>query len=171
MRRNNTMTQTRTDDRAATPIGQAIGQAVGQAESVLSRVLAGVLAQTGTARTTYLALQRLAANGDSVGQEAYVRDLSDSMDLDLWAAGELADGMLAAGLVTLAGETISMAAPGAELRARIRDSIAAVMAPHWAAIGPADLETTVRTLREITLLARDSLAAQGDGRGAAGDRS
>jgi hypothetical protein len=163
MRRNKTMTQTRTQDRQAVPAGQAIGQAVGQAESVLTRLLAGVLAETGTARQTYLALMRLSANGDRMPREGYVRDLSDWMDLDLWAAGELAGDMLAAGLVTLAGDAIWLSAAGAELLARIRGSVAAVMAPVWAALDPADVDTTVRILREITLQARGTLAAQAGG--------
>lgn len=164
------MTHTRTRDRQATPIGQAIGQAVGQAESALTRLLAGVLAETGTTRQTYLAMQRLSAHGDHTDLEAYVHDLSDSLDLDLWVARELTNGLVAEGLVTLTDKTVSLAPAGAQRRARIRDSIAAVMAPTWAAIDPADLETTVRTLRELTARARETLAARADGAGAAARR-
>jgi len=103
------MTETRTESLPAIPVGQALGQAVGQAQAILTRLLTGVLAETGTPRETYLALLRLSVHGDSLQRDRYVRDLSDSLGLDLWAAGELADGMLDAGLLTLAGETIRLA--------------------------------------------------------------
>lgn len=148
------MTETRTESRPAIPAGMAIGQAVGQAESVLSRLLAGVLARTGTKREVYLALQRLLVHGDDVGREDYVRDLSDWLDIDLWSAGELASNLVAEGLATLAGETIRLSEAGAGLRERIRDEIAAVMAPVWEQLDPADIETTVRTLGRVTALAR-----------------
>jgi len=151
------MTATRTASRPpvpAVPVGAAIGGAVGQAESVLSRLLAGVLAKTGTSRETYLALQRLLAHGDDVGREAYVRDLSDALDIDLWSAGELAFGLITDGLVTRAGETITLSEAGAALRERIRQEIGDVMAPVWEQLDPADIETTVRTLGRVTTLAR-----------------
>jgi hypothetical protein len=132
----------------------AIGQAVGQAESVLSRLLAGVLAKTGTNRETYLGLQRLLVHGDTAGREDYARDLSDSLDIDLWSAGELTTEMAASGVVMITGETIRLSEAGAALRERIRREIAGVMAPVWEQLDPADVETTVRTLARITALAR-----------------
>jgi hypothetical protein len=94
-------------------------------------------------------------HGDSLQQERYVRDLSNWLDLDLWAAGELADGMLDAGLLELAGETVRLAEGGAELRERIRRSVGAVTGPLYEALDPADIETTVRTLQDITSRARE----------------
>ena len=149
------MTETRTESLPAIPVGQALGQAVGQAQTILTRVLAGVLAETGTPRETYLALLRLSVHGDSLQRDRYVRDLSDSLGLDLWAAGELADGMLDAGLLTLAGETIRLADAGAELRERTRRSVGTVTAPLYEGLDPADIETTVRTLQDITSRARE----------------
>jgi DNA-binding MarR family transcriptional regulator len=148
------MTATRTRSRPPVPAGMAIGQAVGQAESVLSRLLAGILAKTGTKRETYLGLQRLLVHGDAAGREDFVRDLGDSLDVDLWSAGELATDMVTSGLVTLTGETIRLSEAGAELRERIRREIADVMAPVWEQLDPADVETTVRTLGRVTTLAR-----------------
>jgi hypothetical protein len=143
------MTATRTRSRPPVPAGMAIGQAVGQAESVLSRLLAGILAKTGTKRETYLGLQRLLVHGDAAG-----RDLGDSLDVDLWSAGELATDMVTSGLATLTGETIRLSEAGAELRERIRRDIGEVMAPVWEQLDPADVETTVRTLGRVTTLAR-----------------
>jgi hypothetical protein len=148
------MTETRTEEGAAIPVGQAIGQVVGQAEAVLSKLLAGVLAETGTARETYLAMQRLLVRGDAAGRDVYVHDLSDWLDLDLWSAGELADTLVAEGLFTLDHETIRLSPSGADLRERIRRGIGDLMAPVWAQLDPADVETTVRTLRQITALTR-----------------
>jgi hypothetical protein len=49
---------------------------------------------------------------------------------------------------------VRLAEAGAGLRERIRHAIGDVMAPLWAQLDPADLETTVRTLRDITVRAR-----------------
>lgn len=156
------MTETRTGDGPVIPVGMAIGQAVGQAETVLTKLLAGVLAETGATRETYLAMQRLLVHDDEAGREAYVRDLSDWLDLDLWSAGELADALVAEGLFTLDHETVRLAPPGAELRERIRRGVGDLMAPVWAQLNPVDVETTVRTLRQVTTLSRD-LRPAGEG--------
>jgi DNA-binding MarR family transcriptional regulator len=148
------MTETRIEAGPLIPVGMAIGQTVGQAEAVMTRLLAGVLAETGTARQTYLALQRLLVHGDSALREDYIRDLSDWLDLDLWSAGELADDLVADGLLVLADENIRLAEAGSELRERIRGAIAEITAPLYAELDPADIETTVRTLRELTKLTR-----------------
>jgi hypothetical protein len=149
------MTETPTQAGPRIPAGLALGQVVGQAQLVLTRLLSGVLAETGTKRETYLALQRLSVHGDSLQRDRYVRDLSEWLDLDLWAAGELADGMLDAGLIGLAGETVRLADAGAELHDRIRRSVGAVTGPLYEALDPADIETTVRTLQDITSRARE----------------
>jgi hypothetical protein len=170
MRRNKTMTETRTQATPAVPVGQALGQVVGQAQSVLTRLLAGVLAETGAERQTYLALQRLSVYGDAAERDAYVHDLSDWLDLDLWAAGELATSLAASGLITLADGAIRLTDAGAELRESIRGSIGNITAPLWASLDAADLETTIRTLRDITVRARELPAVAGRG-GADGGRS
>jgi hypothetical protein len=146
------MTQSGTQSRPAIPVGQQIGQAVGQAESVLSGILAGILERTKTERETYLALQRMAALGGEADRDRYVRDLSDSLNPN--DAGELADNLIAAGLLTATDTAIRLTDAGAELLASIVGSIGAITTPLWAAFDPADLETTVATLREITIRVR-----------------
>ena len=158
------MTETRTEDGPAIPVGQAIGQVVGQAETVLTKLLAGVLAETGATRETYLAMQRLLVHNDAVDRDVYVRDLADWLDLDLWSAGELADTLVADSLFSLDEETIRLAPSGAELRERIRRGIGDLMAPVWAQLDPADVDTTVRTLRQVTTLARATRPAAGGAR-------
>ena len=103
------MTETRTEDGPAIPVGMAIGQVVGQAETVLTKLLAGVLAEAGATRETYLAMQRLLVRGDEADRDVYVRDLGDWLDLDLWSAGELANALIAEGLFRLDHETIRLA--------------------------------------------------------------
>jgi len=143
--------------RPAVPIGQAIGQMVGQAETALSRLLAGILAETGTPRETYLALQRMAALGDGPLRADYARDLNDAFGLDLWAAGNLVDTLVSAGLLA-AGEggddTVRLTPAGAELRSKLQDSVRAVNAPLWESLDVVALDTTIKTLREITARAR-----------------
>jgi hypothetical protein len=136
-----------------------IGQAVGQAEAVLTKFLARVLAETGTSRQDYLALQRLAALGGAASREDYVTDLGKWFDLDLWAAGELADSLAEAGLVQPDAGGVRFSPEGAELRDRIVRSAGAVTQSLVAPIDPADLEVTIRTLQGLTARARALLAA------------
>jgi hypothetical protein len=152
-----------TETQAAQQTVQApivtIGQAVGQAEAVLSKLLALVLAQTGTSRQDYLALQRLTALGGAASREDYLADLSSWLDIDLWAAGELADSLSASGLLEQDRGTVKFGAAGAELRDRIVSSVGAVTRSLVAPVDPADMEATIRTLRELTARARTVLSA------------
>ena len=149
-----TMTGNATETRPDIPVGQAIGGALGQAQSVLAGLLVDKVAQAGADRETYLALQRLGVLGDAAAKDRYVDDLVDWLDLDPRAARELADALVAAGLVTDGGQTVRIADEGAQLRARIAGSISAVTAPIYESLSSADVETTVRTLRHLTTRVR-----------------
>jgi hypothetical protein len=135
-----------------------LGQAVGQAEAVLSRFLAEVLAETGTERQTYLAMQRLALAGGAADRETYVRDLAVALELDLWAAGELADRLAAGGLFECEDATVRLSARGAGLRGRILGSAGQVTAKLTETLDPVDVETTIRTLQDVTERASELLA-------------
>jgi len=148
------MTHSGTQSRPDIPVGLQLGQVLGQAQSVLSGLLARVLEQTQTKNETYLALQRMALLGCAASRDHYVGDLSDWLDLNLREAGELADALLAAGLLTEANQEIRLADAGAELRASIVESMGAITTPMWASFDRADLETTAATLRELVLRAR-----------------
>jgi hypothetical protein len=148
------MTQSGTQSLPAIPVGLRLGQVIGQAQSVLSGLLAGVLEQTQTKNETYQALQRMALLGGEVSRDRYVSDLSDWLDLNRRDAGELADRLITAGLLTAADETIRLADAGAQLRASIIRSMGAITTPLWGSFDPADLETSIATLRELTLRAR-----------------
>jgi hypothetical protein len=148
------MTENQTETRPDIPVGQAIGGALGQAQSVLAGLLVDKVTQAGTDRETYLALQRLGVLGDAAAKDRYVTDLVDWLDLDPRAAAELADGLVAAGLATAGQQTVTIADDGAQLRAKIADSISAVTAPIYESLSSSDVETTVRTLRYLTTRVR-----------------
>ncbi len=144
------MRSTRESSRPTLPVGPAVGQA----EASLTRLLSGVLAESGTSRETYLGLQRLTALGGQAARDTYERDLSDWLQLDRPDAGRLADDMLAAGLAATDGDAIRLTAPGQALRERILAASAEITGPMLASLDRGDLETTIRTLQEITRRAR-----------------
>jgi DNA-binding MarR family transcriptional regulator len=131
-----------------------IGQAVGQAEASLTRLLIGILAESGTTHETYLGLQRLTALGGQATREAYERDLSDWLQLDGPGASRLAGELVTAGLVAADDGTIRLTTPGRALREGVLAASAKITVPMLATLDRDDLETTVRTLDEITRRAR-----------------
>ena len=137
-----------------------IGQAVGQAQASLSKILIGILAESGTAYQTYLALQRLTALGGEATPDAYERDLSDWLELDATAAVRLADDLVSGRpgrtwrLAGTGGGAIRLTAQGRGLREGVLAASAKITGPMLATIDRDDLETTVRTLDEITRRAR-----------------
>ncbi len=141
-----------------------VGQAVGEAQASLKKILTGILAESGTGYQAYLGLQRLTALGGEATQDAYQRDLSDWLELDAAAAARLAGDLVAAGLAGtglagtgpagVGGGAIRLTARGRELRGEVLAASAKITEPMLAAIDRGDLETTVRTLDEITRRAR-----------------
>ena len=144
------MTSTQQDTR---PI-PFIGQAVGQAQASLAKILLGILAESGTSYQTYLGLQRLYAMGGEATRDAYERDLSDWLELDGTAATRLAGDLVAAGLAETESGTIRLTASGRGLREGVLVASAKITGPMLATIDRGDLETTVRTLDDITRRAR-----------------
>ena len=131
-----------------------IGQAVGQAQASLTKILLGILAESGTSYQDYLGLQRLTTLGGEATREAYERDLSDWLELDETAAARLAGDLVVAGLAEAEGVTIRLSAQGRGLREGVLAAAAKITGPMLATIDRDDLETTVRTLAEITRRAR-----------------
>ncbi len=150
-----------------------VGQAVGQTEAALTRLLNIDLAERGVSRQAYLALQRLNSLGGHATREAYERDLREWLDLDAAAASRLAAEVISAGLVATdrptdgpsggpsggpsdgpsdgrAGGAVRLTAQGQALRADILGAGRQLTDPILAAIDPGDLQTTIRTLEEIT---------------------
>jgi DNA-binding MarR family transcriptional regulator len=138
-----------------------IGQAVGQAQASLNRLLIGILAESGTTRQAYLAVLRLDALGGRAARVAYERDLSDWLELDGPAARLLAGEVVTAGFVTAEPDAaVRLTAQGRALRQGVIAASAKITGPMLATIDREDLETTIRTLDEITRRARGIPARQ-----------
>lgn len=140
-----------------------IGQAVGQAQASLTRLLTGILAESGTSYEAWLGLQRLNAMGGQPARAAYEADLSYWLRLDGPAAARLAGDLVAAGLADDGNgdSTITLSARGRALRETVLARSAQVTGPILATIDRGDLETTTRTLEEITRLARATTMTEG----------
>lgn len=139
-----------------------IGQAVGQAQASLTRLLTGILTEAGTSYQVWLGLQRLAALGGQATGEAYQRDLSDWLLLDGPAAARLAGELVAAGLADTGDHAVRLTARGQGLREQVLAASAKITGPMLATIDRGDLETTVRTLDEITRRARGTITTEGN---------
>ena len=143
-----------------------IGQAVGQAQASLTRLLTGILAGSGTSYLLWLGLQRLNAMGGQPSREAYEADLSYWLQLDGPDAARLA-GDVVAGLAVArrrgGDDGLShVSARGRALREEVLAASAQVTGPMLATIDRADLDTTIRTLQEITRRARETNTTEGN---------
>ena len=140
-----------------------IGQAVGQAQASLTRLLTGILAGSGTSYLHWLGLQRLNAMGGQPSREAYEADLGYWLQLDGPEAARLAGDVVAAGLADSSGDgRIALSAQGRALREQVLATSARVTGPMLATIDRADLDTTIRTLEEITRRARETNTTEGN---------
>ncbi len=137
-----------------------IGQSVGQAQAALTRLLSGILAGSGTSYQAWLGLQRLNALGGEPARDAYERDVRDWLLLDGPAAAGLAGDLVAAGLAETDGDTIRMTDAARRLRQDVIAESAQVTGPVLAAVDRADLETTIRTLDEITRRVRATFGTE-----------
>lgn len=145
-----------TTQESARPL-PLIGQSVGQAQASLTRLLTGILAESGTSYQAWLGLQRLNALGGRATREAYEADVSDWLLLDGPAAAQLAGDLVAAGLAAgSGGGFIGLTAQGRALREEVLAAAAKITGPMLATIDRGDLETTIRTLDEITRRARET---------------
>jgi DNA-binding MarR family transcriptional regulator len=136
------------------PPSLTLGQAVGQAEASLTRLLTGVLAEWGTSRPIYLGLQRLNTLGGQATRDAYERDLAEWLGLDATGAQDLAAQLEAAGLTTADDHTVRLTEQGRARREGILADGAKITCPLLATLDRGDVETTIRTLQEITRRAR-----------------
>ena len=140
-----------------------IGQAVGQAQASLTRLLTGILAGSGTSHLRWLGLQRLNAMDGQPSREAYEADLGYWLQLDGPDAARLAADMVAAGLAVGGDDgLIAVSARGRALREEVLAASARVTGPMLATIDRADLDTTIRTLQEITRRARETNTTEGN---------
>jgi DNA-binding MarR family transcriptional regulator len=137
-----------------------IGQSVGQAQASLTKLLTGILAGSGTSYQTWLGLQRLNALGGESARAAYERDVRDWLLLDGPAAAGLAGDLVASGLAEADGDTIRMTEAARRLRQDVIATSAQITGPVLATLDRADLETTIRTLNEITRRVRETFGTE-----------
>jgi DNA-binding MarR family transcriptional regulator len=141
-----------------------IGQSVGQAQATLARLLTGILAESGTGYQAWLGLQRLNALGGQPARDAYERDVSDWLQLDGQEAARLTDDLVAAGLAETGpaetGDAIRVTDAGRGLRQDVLTASARITGPVLAAVDRGDLETTIRTLDEITRRVRATFGTE-----------
>lgn len=137
-----------------------IGQSVGQAQAALTRLLTGILAGSGTSYQTWLGLQRLNALGGEPARDAYERDVRDWLLLDGPDAAGLTSDLVASGLAAADGDTIRMTEAARRLRQDVIAASAQITGPVLATVDRADLETTIRTLNEITRRVRKTFGTE-----------
>ena len=132
-----------------------IGQSVGQAQASLTKLLTGILAGSGTSYQTWIGLQRMNALGGEPARAAYERDVRDWLLLD-GPAGNL----VASGLAEAEADTIRMTEAARRLRQDVIAESAQITGPVLATLDRADLETTIRTLDEITRRVRETFGTE-----------
>jgi len=159
------------------PGAAGLPPALGTAERAMTRLLLDVLAGTGTPELTWYAFQRLSVLQPAPTPDAFRRDLGDELGLDEASAAALLDEIAAAGLMHEVSDPdngearIALTTAGESVRARIRRSVAALVAELVESFDPKDIEITTRTLTGLTERARElhrrapANAAPGPGKG------
>ena len=135
------------------------GQTLAFAERTLTATLREHLAQRDTQPETWYALKLIATQGPGLSREALSRDLAGSPTLDADSTRELLAGLEAQGLIG-GGAQVDLTAEGEALYRSLREYIAGPTVRLLGQFDIHDIETTVRTLQEITKRATaDSAAA------------
>jgi hypothetical protein len=125
------------------------GQALAFAERTLTATLREHLAQRDTKPETWYALQLIATRGPGLSRDALSRDLEGSPNLDADSTRELLAQLEAGGLIQ-GGAQVDLTPKGAALHRGLREYIAGPTARLLGQFDIHDIETTVRTLQEIT---------------------
>ena len=135
------------------------GQTLAFAERTLTATLREHLAQRDTQPETWYALKLIATQGPGLSREALSRDLAGSPTLDADSTRELLAGLEAQGLIGGSAQ-VDLTAEGEALYRSLREYIAGPTIRLLGQFDIHDIETTVRTLQEITKRATaDSAAA------------
>ena len=134
------------------------GQALGLAERTLSSVLREHLAQRNTKPETWYALQLIARDGPGLSRDALSRDLEGSPTLDADSTRELLARLEADGLIQ-GGARVDLTPEGRALHQSLREYIAGPTVRLLSQFDIRDIETTVRTMQEITKLAEAESSA------------
>jgi len=134
------------------------GQTLAFAERTLTATLREHLAQRDTQPETWYALKLIATRGPGLSREALSRDLAGSPTLDADSTRELLAGLEAQGLIG-GGAQVDLTAEGEALYRSLREYIAGPTVRLLGQFDIHDIETTVRTLQEITKRAAADPAA------------
>jgi len=137
------------------------GQTLAFAERTLTATLREHLAQRDTQPETWYALKLIATRGPGLSRDALSRDLEGSPNLDAGSTRELLAGLETDGLIN-GGAQVGLTPRGEALYRSLRDYIAGPTVRLLGQFDIHDIETTVRTLQEITkrAAAESSAAAE-----------
>jgi len=125
------------------------GRTLAFAERTLTATLREHLAQRDTKPETWYALQLIATDGPGLSRDALSRDLEGSPTLDAGSTRELLARLEADGLIQ-GGAQVDLTPEGTALHQSLRDYIAGPTIRLLSQFDIHDIETTVRTLQEIT---------------------
>ena len=125
------------------------GRTLAFAERALTATLREHLAQRDTKPETWYALQLIARDGPGLSRDALSRDLEGSPTLDAASTRELLARLEADGLIK-GGAEVDLTPEGMAQYQSLRDYIAGPTIRLLSQFDIHDIETTVRTLQEIT---------------------
>ena len=125
------------------------GRTLAFAERTLTATLREHLAQRDTKPETWYALQLIARDGPGLSRDALSRDLEGSPTLDARSTRELLARLEADGLIE-GGAQVDLTPEGTALYESLREYIAGPTIRLLSQFDIHDIETTVRTLQEIT---------------------
>jgi hypothetical protein len=134
------------------------GRTLAFAERALTATLREHLAQRDTKPETWYALQLIARDGPGLSRDALSRDLEGSPTLDARSTRELLARLEADGLIE-GGAQVDLTPEGTALYESLREYIAGPTIRLLSQFDIHDIETTVRTMQEITKLAEAESSA------------
>ena len=134
------------------------GRTLAFAERALTATLREHLAQRNTKPETWYALQLIARDGRGLSRDALSRDLEGSPTLDAGSTRELLARLEADGLIQ-GGARVDLTPEGRALHQSLREYIAGPTVRLLSQFDIHDIETTVRTMQEITKLAEAESSA------------
>ena len=134
------------------------GRTLAFAERALTATLREHLAQRNTKPETWYALQLIARDGPGLSRDALSRDLEGSPTLDAASTRELLARLEADGLIE-GGAELDLTPEGMAQYQSLREYIAGPTTRLLSQFDIHDIETTVRTMQEITKLAEAESSA------------
>jgi hypothetical protein len=138
------------------------GRTLAFAERALTATLREHLAQRNTKPETWYALQLIARDGPGLSRDALSRDLEGSPTLDADSTRELLARLEADGLI-VGGAQVDLTPEGMAQYQSLREYIAGPTTRLLSQFDIHDIETTVRTMQEITKLAEAESSASAGG--------